>query len=1074
MLQNSIKLPLLLHSFLIVVMSLTLTGIAVDYVLRDLHQKSATDELNHGLSSFGEQIKLMLKEQTREGNLIKANEKVIAGLNLIHNYQDKDNYSAILFDEEKKRLADIMMAPVSGLDADGIILFDDLGDPVSYIWRTTDGLRQYLRSYHKGKPQTLTRLAPFEENWQLITSSTPHPPILHWGQEHVQAHLSHFHIEQGMLLVETHVPIMRERLNEEPVQVGQVALFQAVNSDFLQSLSTSVPLQYALFTDDGTILLDRYKLLADKTLISQYFERASNDEHALTKSAGNYLQFAHGPVADGQQIHIVAAYPASFLDQAVQRTRLVVVLLVVAGSLVIIPVSLWFSNRLVSMPLEQLSTGVNQYKQGNYEHQVKLDAPNEFGELAKAMNQMARTVNHREAELSAIIGNIPQMVFVKDAETLRFLHFNQAGEKLLGYKKSELLGKSDYDFFPREQADFFISKDRAVLESKQILDIPEEPIETKEGKRILHTRKVPILDKHGKPQFLLGVSDDITEQKKTEEQTRLWAAIFRNSTEAVIITDANANIVAVNQAYSAITGYSEEEILGKNPRILKSGHYDQRFYQNMWHDISTHDSWCGELWNRNKEGDLFAVWETISAIRNDRNELTHYVGLFSDITHVKKAQEKLDFLAHHDPLTMMPNRMLFNDRLNHAISRARRDQTQLGVIFMDLDRFKNINDSLGHPIGDDLLKIVAKRLNAVLREEDTLARVGGDEFMVLLEHLMHPTDAAISAQKLLDAFNESFMVHDHELIISASIGISLFPDDADDDTALVRNADAAMYKSKELGRNQYSFYTEDMTSMATERVALEQSLRRALVHGELSLVYQPQVMLENGRLTGVEALIRWNSPVHGNVPPDVFIPLAEETHMILDIGEWVIFTACAQYREWTDQGLHIPRFSVNVSSVQVAHCELDEIVNKALTAYDIPKNVLELELTEAVFMTRTEHVYSMMDKLDGLHVELALDDFGTGFSSLSYLKRFFFDRLKIDRSFTMDVLNDPNNLAISRSIIALGNSLGMQVIAEGVETEEQAVFLAQEGCAEGQGYYYSRPLSADDFAAYVRETTAEK
>ena len=516
-----------------------------------------------------------------------------------------------------------------------------------------------------------------------------------------------------------------------------------------------------------------------------------------------------------------------------------------------------------------------------------------------------------------------------------------------------------------------------------------------------------------------------------------------------------------------ITGYSETEALGCNPRLLTHGRHDDSFYQSMWRTIESMGHWQGEIWNRRKDGSVYPEWLSISRVERE-GLTTNYIGTFIDITQHKEAEASIQRLAHFDPLTGLPNRSLLDERLRHDLSRAHRGRESLALMFLDLDRFKNVNDSLGHRIGDELLIQVAQRLKGAVREEDTVSRLGGDEFILVLPS----TDAAGAAHvaaKLLEITAPPYRIEQHELSCTASVGIAIYPADGESFEALSMSADTAMYRAKQRGRNAYCFFTAEMQERSARTLQLENDLRRALEHGELHLRYQPQFAIEGRRLVGAEALLRWQHPELGMVSPAEFIPIAEESGLILPIGEWVLRMAVRRMRIWQQAGLPLLTVAVNLSAVQFRQANLTQVVSAILDEEDLPAEFLELELTESVAMDSPLAAIETMDKLRERGVRISIDDFGTDYSSMSYLKRFRVHKLKIDRSFVADLASDPDDEAIVAAIISLAHNLGLQTIAEGVESEAQLAFLNRKGCDEAQGYLFSEPLTADRFEAFVRD-----
>ncbi len=645
----------------------------------------------------------------------------------------------------------------------------------------------------------------------------------------------------------------------------------------------------------------------------------------------------------------------------------------------------------------------------------------------------------------------------------RVLEANDGFTRISGYSLSEIRERSTLDLGLWENLN---DRERMIEQIRANGSVHDftVPIRNQAGALRLCELSAQMMPIDGEA-CMLTIARDVTERQLLQEKLQQAATVFESTAEGVMITDTQQCIVAVNRAFSEITGYSEAEALGQTPELLASEQHDNAFYDAIWQRLNNEGHWQGELWSRRRNGELFPQWITINAVRNKAQQTTHFVGVFADISSLKHAQARLDHQAHHDPLTGLPNRLLFETRLQKALEDAHAHTRQGAVLFLDLDRFKHINDSLGHPVGDQLLKSIALRLKDQLRDRDTVARLGGDEFIILLPGLQQREDASQIADTLLACFTQPFEIDEHEFFISASIGVSLYPEDGLDVATLVKNADAAMYRSKAKGRNRVEHYTRDLTFQATERMALEQELRRALERGELELFYQPKISLDNQRLVGAEALLRWQHPVFGEVPPDRFIPLAEDTGLILPLGDWVLQHACQQMRDWQNNFAPFGPLSVNLAGNQLRQPQLLERISKLLTDNSLAPHLLQLEITESFIMNKEEEGLALLHQLKGLGVQLAIDDFGTGYSSLSYLKRLPLDTLKIDQSFVRGLPDDSDDAAIARAIIALGRSLQLTVIAEGVETKAQEGFLAAEGCEHIQGFVFSRAVSAEAFAA---------
>ena len=668
--------------------------------------------------------------------------------------------------------------------------------------------------------------------------------------------------------------------------------------------------------------------------------------------------------------------------------------------------------------------------------------------------------------LKTIVDTVPAAgIFWKDKE-LHYLGCNPNFAKDAGVESPrEIIGKVDYDLsWTKEQAELYRHDDRQVIDS----GIPklnyEESLNTPDGKTIwLQTSKIPLRNTFQEVIGVLGIYQDITEQKQANDSMRLATAIYQFGNEAIMVTDENNLIMAVNPAFTRITGYELTDVIGKDPRIFQSGRHKRVFYQKMWQKLLSEDHWQGEIWDTKKNGDIQAKWLNISVIRQSNERIYCYVAQFSDITEKKKLDELYLAQANYDELTRLPNRSLFKYQLNKEIRKSRRNGSLLSLLFLDLDHFKDINDTLGHAVGDKLLKEVSLRITKCVRETDTVARLGGDEFAVILPDISRSRIETI-AQHIIQILNESFILdHDQvEQYISTSIGIVLYPQDGVDIESLMKHADQAMYKAKTEGRGRFCYFTRSMQYEAFEKMILTHHLRGALANNELQVYYQPILDLFCKRIIKAEALLRWKHPERGMIEPSIFIPLAEESGLIQEIGEWVFQKVCFDIKQWFNAFGYLIQVSVNVSPIQFKYFS-NHSWSASLAQIGLPGNSINVEITEGLLLKDASNVKDRLLEYRNAGIEVSIDDFGTGFSSLSYLKKFDIDYLKIDRSFISNLINNETDRALVEAIIVMAHKLDINTIAEGVETIEQQDLLIQFGCDYAQGFYYSEAISMEAF-----------
>jgi diguanylate cyclase (GGDEF)-like protein/PAS domain S-box-containing protein len=664
---------------------------------------------------------------------------------------------------------------------------------------------------------------------------------------------------------------------------------------------------------------------------------------------------------------------------------------------------------------------------------------------------------------NAIMESANSLMVVLDS-TGRIVRFNPTCESVTGYSADEVQGRFVWEFLliPEEREP--VKQVFEALTADALSSRFQNYWLDKDGSRhLIDWANSVISDQSGKVLYVVSIGTDITERQKAEADMVKHAHALEQTADAVIITDRRGIIEYVNPAFEAATGFSRAEAIGQTPRIVKSGQHDLDFYRNLWETILGGGVFRDVFVNRAKDGHIYYEEKTITPLLDSDGVITHFVSSGKDITERMETQERLYYLAHHDALTDLPNRVMFLDRLKHVATRLLRRNQICAVLFLDLDRFKNINDTLGHDTGDKLLQAVGDRLKESVRAGDTVARLGGDEFTVLLEDIESADDIAPIARKILKSLTEPFHVEEHELFTSASIGISLCPGDGTDPNTLLKNADTAMYRAKDQGRNNFQFYSAEMGARALEHLTMETGLRHALERNEFELYFQPQFRMQDNSVIGAEVLLRWQHPALGLISPNEFVPLLEDTGLIVSVGHWVLRTVCQQLNAWQDEGRSIPRVSINLSGRQFDELDFLDSVLDIIHQEKIRPSIFEFEITESLLLKRAQYTVDVLEQFSRQGIRIALDDFGTGYSSLSYLKRFPINTIKIDRSFVRDVPDDQEDAEIVKAILAMARSLNINVVAEGVETTMQEDFLRAAGCEMLQGYLHGKPMPVEEF-----------
>ena len=683
------------------------------------------------------------------------------------------------------------------------------------------------------------------------------------------------------------------------------------------------------------------------------------------------------------------------------------------------------------------------------------------------------TLNHlteSEERFRTLVEHAPEAIFVLDAELGRFIDVNDNAISLFGRPREELLSQNCISISPSIQPDGSSSEEIGYANIGKAVegDAPvfEWTIERPSGEQILC--EVRLIRLPGRDKTLIrGSMTNITERKQAQAQMHKLSSALEQTAEAVMISNTFGIIEYVNPAFEKITGFSAGEAIGKTPRILHSGEHEPSFYKALWRKIKSGQVFNDVMINRKKDGSMYYEEKLITPLLNAQGEITHFISTGRDITDRLKTQERLHYLSHHDILTKLPNRALFMDRLEHAIKEANKLEKNVAILFFDLDHFKNINDTLGHDTGDAALRVVANLLKENLQSTDTIARLAGDEFAVIIENIEDATDVTPIVKKLFEAFSKPVTINDHELYLGTSIGITFYPNDATDAETLLKYADIAMYRAKELGRSNYAFYSTEMSTKVYERLSIETKLRHAVEREEFTLHYQPLIDINSGNIIGAEALLRWLPPEEMIIGPMSFIPILEDTGLINPLGDWILMTACKQLISWNKQRDIPLHLAINLSTKQFTHSLVDTTLTRIVEELHLDPNLIELEITESLLLDNEPQTIELLHQISDMGFKLSIDDFGTGYSSLSYLKRLPINTLKIDRSFTQDINKDLDDTAIVNAIIALAQNLNLNIIAEGVETEEQLAFLKEKNCNIAQGFYISKPLSVRDFETFI-------
>jgi diguanylate cyclase (GGDEF)-like protein/PAS domain S-box-containing protein len=846
------------------------------------------------------------------------------------------------------------------------------------------------------------------------------------------------------------------------------AIVAGIKSDYVEAVEASNPLLKANLGPSHRQLLQSIDRLrsASRALAGQAPGSVSSaDFTELYRTTINSLGEAWSS-SKAELDRLLQARVSSFFKLMWLHLGTAALLLIVILSLV------YFVAGQIALPIRRLaSVARNVRHSGDYTLRASWDSNDEIGQLVSGFNSMLHQLDHQRIEQQelvarasaaeaqrALVETIPIPLMLTSIPDHRVLLANQAARAWLDGReqdpwKTGMAAESRVRLFQN-------LSDVGTVDQFEVLWVGgTTPTWTLVSARTF--------DYQGQSS-VLATFTPITLMKQMESRLELWAKVFETSSESIVVMNADGIIISVNRAFCRSTGFEVHELIGKNPLFLFSDRNDGALFETLRHTSSTKGSWQGEMWFKRKNGESYPAWLVMNALRNSDGKVTHYFGISLDISERKANEQQIKFLAHHDVLTGLPNRLLCGERLEFSIQQARRTGCKVAILFVDLDRFKNINDSMGHHVGDALLRSVSQRLAEVVRDGDTVSRLGGDEFIVIFSSVVNAEKVGkILEHRLMPSLQKPHLLDGVELYVSCSVGIALFPDDGDTIDVLMRNADSAMYQAKNVGRNNFQFFTPALNDRVVEHLHLESDLRHAVERVELVLYYQPRIKASSCRLAGVESLVRWQHPTEGLIPPGRFIPIAEESGLIAPIGAWIIREACRQHFAWRESGVGTIPISINLSAIQFKNGGLVTTLRDVLAEFPIDARLIELELTESILMENVDNTIAILHEIKALGFSLSIDDFGTGYSSLNYLYRFPIDKLKIDMSFIQNIHIAPHNLAVTNAIIGLGHTLGLGVVAEGVESEADVRVLQYAGCDELQGFYFGRPMPPAEFADWL-------